>query len=173
MTVYLCGFMGCGKSTTGKLLASKMGLGFVDLDEYIVKKEGRTIPEIFAQDGEAYFRNAEAEAVKELACKNSVIACGGGTILNDRSAQIARENGIVIFLDIPFETCYNRIKNDTNRPLVVNNTKEQLSEIFSSRHAVYAGNSTVSVDADRSPSELSDEIIKTVKDINLKKQVSV
>lgn len=169
MTLYLCGFMGCGKSTSGTLLAEKLNLRFVDLDEYIVNKEGRSIPEIFAQDGEAYFRNAEAEAVKELSGKNTVIACGGGTILNDRSAEIARENGTVIFLDISFEKCYSRIKNDSNRPLVMNNTEEQLRELFNKRHDIYSRNSTVSVDADRSPVELCEEIVKTIRAINPKK----
>lgn len=163
MTIYLCGFMGCGKSTSGKLLAAKTGLRFTDLDDYIQEKEGMSIPEIFSQKGEPYFRAAEAEAVKELSAENSVIACGGGTILNENSAKIARENGTVIFLDIPFEVCYDRIKDDTNRPLVANNTKEQLREIFDKRHDIYLANSTVRTDADRSPLEVCQDIIKIMK----------
>lgn len=160
MTIYLCGFMGCGKSTTGKLAAKALGLTFTDLDDYIVEKEGRTIPEIFAQDGEPYFRAAEAKYLKELSAQNTLVACGGGTILNDSTAALARENGTVIFLDIPFEVCYERIKDDTNRPLVVNNTKESLEEIFNKRHDIYLKNSSVSVNADMSPIEVSEAIVK-------------
>lgn len=163
MTIYLCGFMGCGKSTTGKLLAQKAGLKFTDLDDYIEEKEGMSIPEIFSQKGEPYFREREAQAVKELSAENSVVACGGGTIINDNSARIARENGTVFFLDIPFETCYDRIKDDAHRPLVANNTKEQLHEIFSKRHDIYMKNSTLAIDADKTPALICEDIIKTVK----------
>ncbi len=72
--------MGCGKSTVGQLVAQKMGLKFTDLDDYIEKKEAMSIPEIFAQNGEPYFRESEAQAVKELSSENTVVACGGGTI---------------------------------------------------------------------------------------------
>lgn len=163
MTIYLCGFMGCGKSTVGKLIAQKLGMKFTDLDEYIEEKEGMTIPEIFAEKSEAYFREAEAQAVMELSAENSVVACGGGTIINDNSARIARENGTVFFLDIPFEECYERIKDDTHRPLVVNNTKEKLQEIFNTRHDIYLKNSSLRVDAAKSPSLLCDDIINNVK----------
>ena len=165
MTIYLCGVMGCGKSTAGKLLAQKLGMKFTDLDDYIENREGMSIPDIFSEKGEPYFREKEAQAVKELSAENSVVACGGGTIINDNSARIARENGTVIFLDIPFEECYKRIKDDPHRPLVVNNTKEKLHEIFSTRHDIYMKNSTLTVEADKSPSLLCEEIISAVKNL--------
>ena len=73
-TVFLCGFMGCGKSTVGKLLAHKLGCGFTDMDNYIVEKQGMPIPQIFAEKGEDYFRDAETDAVRELSEKAGVIA---------------------------------------------------------------------------------------------------
>lgn len=163
MTIYLCGFMGCGKSTVGSLLAQKAGMRFTDLDDYIEEKEQMSIPDIFAQKGEAYFREREAQAVKELSAENSVVACGGGTIINDNSARIARENGTVFFLDIPFETCYERIKDDAHRPLVANNTKEQLFEIFSRRHDIYLKNSSLTVNADSTPELICEDILKAVQ----------
>ena len=162
MTIYLCGFMGCGKSTIGKLLAQKTGLKFTDLDDYIEKTEKMSIPEIFAEKGESYFREKEAKDVKDLSAENSVVACGGGTIINDNSARIARENGTVFFLDIPFEVCYDRIKGDSHRPLVANNTKDQLHETFDKRHDIYLKNSTLTVNADRTPDLICDEIISIV-----------
>jgi shikimate kinase len=163
MTLYLCGFMGCGKSTVGKLLADKLRLGFTDLDDYIEEKENMSIPEIFSQKGEQYFRQAEAEAVKELAAEDMVVACGGGTIINDNSARIARENGTVIFFDIPFGICYDRIKDDSHRPLVVNNTKSELEKIFLTRHDIYMKNSDFSIRADSTPDSICDNIADMIK----------
>lgn len=166
MTLYLCGFMGCGKSTVGKLLASKLGLEFIDLDEYITLVENCSIPEIFEKKGEKYFRNAEAKAIETLSSNNAVIACGGGTILNDNSAMTAKSHGTVIFLDISFKKCYCRIKNDNNRPLVMNNTEQQLNQIFTQRHDVYLKNSELTVNADNSPLVICDEIINAIKNSN-------
>ena len=166
MTIYLCGFMGCGKSTVGKLLAKKMGMSFTDLDSYIEAKENMSIPEIFASKGEPYFREAEANAVEEIANKdNTVIACGGGTILNDKSAETASKCGPVIFLDVPFELCYSRIKDDTNRPLVMNNSKEELNKIFCKRHEIYLRNSDFSVNAGSQPAQICLDITEIINNM--------
>lgn len=156
-SVYLCGFMGCGKSTVGKELSKLLDMDFYDLDDYIVQKEGRTIPEIFAQSSEAYFREAEAKAVCELS--SCVVATGGGALINDNTAVFARRNGTVIFLDVPFEICYERIKDDKNRPLAVNNTKEQLRELFEKRRGIYIKNSELTVAiTDKNAHEAAKEI---------------
>lgn len=166
MTIYLCGFMGCGKSTIGKLISKKLGMSFTDLDSYIENKENMSIPEIFEKKGEPYFREAEVKAVAELADKNNaVIACGGGTILNDKSAETASKCGTVIFLDVPFELCYSRIKDDKNRPLVVNNSKDELRKIFNKRHDIYLRNSDISINAGNSPSQICLDITEFVKNI--------
>ncbi|MBQ7980469.1 MAG: shikimate kinase [Oscillospiraceae bacterium] len=162
-SVYLCGFMGCGKSTIGKILAKKSGCGFIDMDDYIVEREGMTIPQIFAEKGEQYFRDTETAVIRELAEKNAVIACGGGAMLKKENADIAAENGIVVYIDIPFEICYGRISGDTNRPLVVNNTKEQLEEIYKGRVPVYKANSTITVDGVGSADEIAARIADAIK----------
>lgn len=163
MTVYLCGFMGCGKTTVGELLAMKLGVKLIDTDAEIVKKEGRSIPEIFAQDGEAYFRQVEAETIQELGKQNAVISCGGGAILNEKTAEIARKCGVVVLLDENFEDCYERIKEDENRPLVVNHTKEQLEEIFNQRSAIYRAHSTYVVPGGTSPLDMCQRVLKAIK----------
>ena len=96
MTIFLCGFMGCGKTTVGEILAKKLGLPLIDTDAYIVEQEGKSIPDIFAQDGEPYFRKKEAEAIRTLCTQNAVISCGGGAMLNPDSADYARKNGAVV-----------------------------------------------------------------------------
>ncbi len=156
-SIYLCGFMGCGKSTVGKELSKLLDMDFYDLDDYIVQKEGRTIPEIFAQSSEAYFRKAEAQAICELS--SCVVATGGGALINDNTAAFAKENGTVIFLDVPFEICYERIKDDKNRPLAVNNTKEQLRELFEKRREIYMKNSQlIAKTADKNAQNAAKEI---------------
>jgi len=161
--VYLCGFMGCGKSTVGKILARKNGCGFIDMDDYIVEREEMTIPQIFAEKGEKYFRDTETAVIAELAEKGAVIACGGGAMLKKENAEIASANGIVVYIDIPFEVCYERISGDTNRPLVMNNTKEQLEKIYNSRIPVYKANSSLSVDGLGSADEIAERIAEAIK----------
>lgn len=164
MTVFLCGFMGCGKSTVGKLAAKKMGCGFTDTDDLIVRTLEMTIPEIFEKKGEPFFRQTEAEIVKSLCGKTIVAACGGGAMLNPDTAKAAADSGsAVVFLDVPFETCYERIKDDTNRPIVVSSTKEELKELFNKRREVYLRHSTVRIECDGSPVENADKIAEILR----------
>lgn len=162
-TIFLCGFMGCGKTTIGKRLSSKYDLSFIDLDDYIVQKEKMTVPQIFSLKGEPYFRKAEAEALRETAEKYNVIATGGGTILNEVSAKTAADIGITIFIDTDFETCYERIKNDANRPLAVNNSKDRLMEIYNERRSVYIKNSCISISGSVSADSAAEKIIEISK----------
>lgn len=160
--VYLCGFMGCGKSHIGRMLARACTAVFIDLDRYIVNNQKMTIPEIFAQKGEPYFRDLEARYIKNFKGR-TIIATGGGAILRDETAEFAREKGIVVFLNAGFNTCYGRIKSDTNRPLVVNNTKEQLKAIYDTRLPIYRKNSTYEVNANTSDKTIANEIIKLIE----------
>lgn len=161
-TIYLCGFMGCGKTTVGTLLAQKLGCGFFDMDAYITEKEKMEIPQIFAEKGEKYFREAETEAIRELAEKNGVIACGGGAMLKKENADIASAAGTVVYIDVPFEICYSRISGDKNRPIVMNNTKEELEIIYDGRAPVYSENASVTVSGDGSAEDIAERIIAAV-----------
>ena len=99
--VVLIGMPGCGKSTLGKLLAAEMGRKFVDLDEEIVKRAGRPIPEIFATEGEETFRALETEVTADICRESSlVIATGGGVVTRERNLPLLSQNGRVVFLDI-------------------------------------------------------------------------
>lgn len=163
MTVFLCGFMGCGKTTIGQLTAKKMGCAFYDTDELIVENQGMSIPEIFEKKGEPYFRQVEAEVVKSMCGKSAVISCGGGAMINPDTARYIAEAGEkIVFLDVDFDTCYERISCDTNRPIVMNNTKEQLKAIFDERHKAYMENSTVQINASGSPVEMAEEVRRNV-----------
>lgn len=166
MTVFLCGFMGCGKSTIGKLAAKKLGCGFCDTDEMIVESLGMSIPDIFAQKGEPFFREKEAETVQSLCGRKIVVSTGGGALLNNKTAQAALSGGTVIFLDVPFEICYERIKDDPNRPIVVSSTKQQLEELFNYRRDIYISHSTAAVTCEGSPVENTNRLFDTLRLIN-------
>lgn len=163
MTVFLCGFMGCGKTTVGRIAAKKLGYCFCDSDELIVEREGMSIPEIFAEKGETYFRQAEAEVIKSLCGKNIIVACGGGAMLNPDTAAAAAKAGAVIFIDLDFEACYERISGDENRPIVISSTKEELEERFNARYDVYMKHSTMQIDGSGSPLSTAELIADAVK----------
>ncbi len=162
MTIFLCGFMGCGKSTVGLRLAKQLDCPFTDMDTYIEEQAGKTIPEIFAEDGEPHFRDLETQAVRELASREGVIACGGGAMLREINAKIARESGIVLFLDVPFRMCYQRIAN-TDRPIVKRSTREELYQLYSHRRGIYRAHSTHRIRAIHSPTATVEEILRLLQ----------
>lgn len=166
MTIFLCGFMGCGKSTIGRLLAELLSTKFIDMDTYIQELEGMSIPEIFSSKGEPYFRTAETNAITQLADCNAVVGCGGGAMVNPKNFELATKNGSrVIFLDVPFDRCYERIKGDSNRPIVVSNSKEQLHDIFNVRHGLYLQNSSysITIDGNAEPIENATKVFNSLK----------
>jgi len=158
MTYFLCGFMGCGKSTIGKFASALLDKKFIDLDDYIEKKLNMKIPDIFKEKGEPFFREEETKAISELATSENIIACGGGAMINPKNSQIAQQDGVVVFLDVPFQVCYKRIEGDTNRPLIVANTKQQVEELYKKRYPVYKLHSTVVIDANKTPEEVANDI---------------
>lgn len=118
--VYLTGFMGSGKSTVGPILANAIGYGFADLDEHIERRAGKTIPELFEQDGEPAFRALEAELLREATERPYVVvALGGGALVAERSRELARSSGTVIYLHVPADQLVRRLqRGSSGRPLL-------------------------------------------------------
>jgi len=119
--VFLVGFMGAGKNTVGHELARRLGWDFVDLDEQIERREGQTIPEIFRTKGEAAFRQAETEALREFLAnshrRNSIAALGGGAFVEQQNRALLRE-WPTVFLDAPVDELWRRCRHDgVERPL--------------------------------------------------------
>ncbi len=162
LSVYLCGFMGCGKSHVGRQIAVTLGRRFIDLDRYIVNAERMTIPEIFDKFGEPHFRQLEAKYIRELS-DGSIVATGGGALINDETAAFACESGLSVYINTAFDVCYNRISGDTNRPLVVNNTPAQLRELYDKRAVIYRRNSVCMVNGNARDSIIAEEIVKLVR----------
>lgn len=132
MRLFLLGFMGCGKSFTGKRLAEKFGIDFIDLDEYIETKEGRRIREIFEKEGESYFRYMEKKYLHEMKTKEmTVVSLGGGTPCFFDNMNWMNENGVTIFLETPTSILANRlIGGIESRPLLLGFSKEELESFI-------------------------------------------
>lgn len=162
--IYLCGFMGCGKSYIGRILSERLGACLIDLDTYIEEKEAMSIPEIFEKYGEPHFRKLEEKYIREMP-DNSIVATGGGAVINPVTAETARNAGTVLFLDTDFETCYKRIEGDAHRPLVMKNTKEQLRELFDKRREIYLRHSDVVITPDMNA---ENNVAKIMEKLNLK-----
>ena len=118
--LYLMGFMGCGKTTIGMLLAQKCGRVFCDMDQEIEKREKRTVSQIFAEEGEAYFRQKETELLQELLQKKGhIVALGGGTAIQPANARMLVQHGArVVWLEVSAEQVFERLKDDHSRPLL-------------------------------------------------------
>lgn len=160
MNIYLCGFMGCGKSTVGRILAKELGYSFVDLDKYIIEKEGMSISEIFEKHGEKYFRKLEAASITAFKGQNVIIATGGGALVPTENALAARANGLIVFINTSFHICYDRISGDSSRPLTRTKSKAQLFELYKKRIPYYITHCDFEVDGNGSPTEIADEIKK-------------
>ncbi len=126
----LIGFMGTGKTSLGKLLATKLGRGFIDLDQKIEQDANMTIPEIFELHGEKYFRELEKSAVRET-CekKNLVIATGGGTVKDSENLQLLKNSGVIVCLTCEPEEIYNRTARRGERPVLDGGGNERLATI--------------------------------------------
>ena len=140
--IILIGFMGVGKTSLGKLLASKLGRGFVDLDEKIEHDAQMSIPKIFETHGEKYFRELEKAAVKEVSARrNIVIATGGGTVKDAENLQLLKDSGIIICLTTDPEEIFRRTEKRGERPVLDgggNERLETIKKLLAEREQFYA-----------------------------------
>ncbi len=165
--VVLCGFMGCGKTTVGKILAERLGYTFKDSDLEIEKQQNCTVSDIFAQHGEAYFRNLEAEMIKSLSEeKGLVIATGGGAVVNKENAKALKKTGFSVYLKVTPETVIERLKNDTTRPLLMRDDKEAaIKQLMDNREDSYNSASDICIDANLSAEKCAETILSKYSQI--------
>lgn len=139
LNIYLIGMMGSGKSTTGKLLAEKLGYQFFDTDEVITQATGLTISQIFAEAGEAKFRKTETQVLSQFSAYTRLVVATGGGIVLERMNWSHMQQGLVIWLEVESETLLNRLKEDTTRPLLQDTDPQQtLKTLLEQRHRLYA-----------------------------------
>ncbi|MBC7292737.1 MAG: shikimate kinase [Thermoleophilia bacterium] len=161
----LAGFMGSGKSTVGRKLAERLGWRFLDLDEAVVRRARRSIPDIFATEGEAGFRAREAETLaavlNECAAEGKegmVLALGGGVLENPAAASLLKRNAVLIYLEVNAEEAWKRVTG-SDRPLAQDFA--QFAALLAKRKPTYEALADIKVCAmDKSPDELAEEIAR-------------
>ncbi len=162
MNIYLIGMMGSGKSTVGKILAEKMELLFIDLDLEIEKTGGKSVSEIFNQDGEDHFRKLESEELKQYS--ESVVACGGGIILDEENRQYINENGVAVLLTASMDELFKRLSDSNNRPILPDeNTEKALTNLWLERKKDYLNTSDFLIETDgENPIEITNKIFSKI-----------
>lgn len=138
-SIVLVGMMGAGKSAIGKALSARLGVPFRDSDHEIEIAASRSIPEIFARDGEAFFRTREAEVIKRLlAQKPGILSTGGGAFLQSQNREAIAAQGVSVWLDAPLDLLWERVRHKDTRPLLrTDNPRKTLSDLFTARTPIY------------------------------------
>ena len=157
MAKVLLGFMGAGKST----IARGLDPDFVDMDALLEDRLGMPIARVFEEKGEAAFRQVESEILADLLKTDQVISTGGGIVISPRNRALLKQNPDNIYLKADFETLYQRISadEDNQRPLFLNNSKEDLAVIFNERQAWYEEVASKVIDVSKlSPEEIIEEL---------------
>lgn len=158
--------MASGKTTVGAALANRLDRRFIDLDPLIVAKAGCSIAELVAREGEERFRQIESEVLREAATSQSVIAPGGGAINRAENREVMLQAGVMVWLDAPFELCWQRIRQDAViRPLAA--TEEAARERYEQRLPLYRQAAVhVAIDETQTPEEIAKAILNRLSSYN-------
>ncbi|MDD4873620.1 MAG: shikimate kinase [Dehalococcoidales bacterium] len=166
--IALIGFMGTGKTTIGRALAGKLRKTLVEMDSLIEKEAGKSIPQIFQDDGEIAFRELEIDVTKEVAKgENQVIACGGGIVLNKINIDRLGQNAIIVLLTVSFDIIEKRVTADKSiRPLLNKGNKAQaIKELMEFRQPFYERAADIQIDSSNLGIEATaDMIINRIKE---------
>ena len=160
--ILLIGMMGVGKSTVGRLVADRLGWPYVDSDEWVQQRTGKTVPEIFEQDGEAAFRAQETAALEEAATSDGplVIGVAGGAVLKPENRALIRNGGLVVWLRADPLTLAKRVGNGHGRPLLGDDPEAALKRLYPERRPLYEDLADIVVDVDHlGPTEVANTIV--------------
>lgn len=161
--IVLIGFMGTGKSTIARELAKTRQMNIVEMDEEIVRRRGKSIADIFEEEGEEYFRDLETALLKELQTKeNQVISCGGGAVLREENVRVMKKNGCVVLLTALPQTIYERVKNNTDRPILQGNMNvEYIASLMEKRREKYEKTADIVIATDgKNVSQICEEMLQ-------------
>ncbi|MFM6935361.1 MAG: shikimate kinase [Flavobacteriales bacterium] len=164
--IFLVGMMGAGKTSLGSALAEKMAVPFLDTDQWIEDKAGKSISSIFKEDGESTFRTWEQTCLSEINHTPQMIATGGGLPCFNANMTQLLEKGLVIYLEMTSLELYERVKNDAHRPLLSNesNLQQKIEELLELRASTYL-QATFCIQANKPVEELVKEIVRQIDSI--------
>ena len=166
--IFLIGFMGCGKSTVASKLNQMYGMHVVEMDQEISNRQKMSIPDIFEQYGEEYFRDLESALVKEITTiSEQVVSCGGGVVLRENNVIEMKKNGHIVLLTAKPENVLKRVEKNDDRPILKGRkTVKDIAELMGARREKYeeAADIIVATD-DKSIEEISKEILERIKEI--------
>jgi shikimate kinase len=166
MNISLWGFMGAGKSTLAKALADSMELDWLDADQELEQREGRSIQEIFAQEGEAYFRQLETALLRELVesghARPLILSTGGGMPMKEENRQLLKTFGLSVYLHVSFEDIRQRLAGDCTRPLWSDEQIEAMRQRYEERIPTYQL-ADVTLVGNKSSHELVQEIEQVIQ----------
>ncbi len=166
--IALIGFMGTGKTAVGQLLAKKLKMAFFELDSLIEEKAGKSIPEIFQQDGEIAFRELEIEVTREVARKQgAVVACGGGIVLNKINIDRLRQGAVIVHLTATPAAILKRVAREAGqRPLLeVENPMLAIRELLKFRKPFYERAADITINTSKLDIEaVAEQIIERLKE---------
>ncbi|MEY3767287.1 MAG: hypothetical protein RLZZ11_354 [Cyanobacteriota bacterium] len=167
LNLYLVGMMGSGKSTAGRHLAEQLGYRFLDADTSIEQVAGCSIPDLFAREGEAGFRQLESAVLNQIASWHSLVVATGGGVVTRPENWGQMHQGVVIWLDAPQDLLLARLSNDpTPRPLMATEDPSQrLSELLSQRRPLYAQADLHIVQDGRAPEQVADQILEALPSV--------
>ncbi len=166
-SIVLIGFMGSGKTTLGKWIAREHGYTFLDTDDMIEEGQQRSINDIFAKEGEEYFRDLETDMIRSLADRDDkvVISVGGGLPVREVNRELMRHVGKVVYLRTTVDELEKRLKGDTKRPLLAGgNVREKIISLMDKREALYLDAADIVVDTTGKRFEQIYDIIKPVEE---------
>lgn len=166
--IVLIGFMGTGKTSTGKILATKLGCAFMDLDQKIEAEHQMSIPEMFRQHGENFFRQCERQMVEKVSARrNTVISTGGGTVKDPENTKLLKSQGIMVCLTASVEAILERTGKRGKRPVLdgkdEGDRRKAIEDLLEERRSVYAQADCTVDTTDKSPLQVVDDIIRQLR----------
>lgn len=169
-TIYLVGFMGCGKTSVGKQLSKQLEVPPYDVDSTVEKLRGKTIKEIFHNEGEEAFRNYESLAIRQLPLEHAVVMTGGGAVVREENLSYMKSKGIVIYLKTSFPVLWNRLMKEderNKRPLLLTRTKEEVQALFDERIKHYERSDIEIVTDHFTTEEVCHQILEKLNRLNM------
>lgn len=160
--IILVGMMGAGKTTVGSRLAERLGWGYLDSDEQVAAATGRTVPELFAEEGEAAFRAVESRVLAEAlsGADPVVVSAAGGVVLSAANRRLLSESGTVVWLRADPSLLARRVGDGEGRPLLDDDPQAVLARLDGERRELYASVAAVTVDVDRlTPAQVVDRVL--------------